>query len=603
MLRRLHVSDLALIEELTLEFGAGLNVVTGETGAGKSLLQRALALAAGHRSGAEVVRAGAPSARIEAVFDLPPGDDALADRLREIGVAVEPGGEIVVRRTIASGSARGQVQVNDRTIALATLAEVGTSLVRLQGQHESLRLAQPETHLAMLDGFGATSELLVRYREVWSELVALIGRLDALERGVAERERRLELARFDLGELAASELSDPGEERRLEQERLRLRSIERLTAAAADALERLHGGEAAALAAVETMARRLGEAADVDPDLAPIAAELEEAAAPLAEAVRRLQAYASALDPDPARLEVVDERLALLARLGRKHGVEDVAGLIARRDALTAEVACCESDAANPEALRDELARAAVRAWAVADELSLLRRADASRLERAMDAELAALGMPGARFRVRFEELPAGPARGPAAALTRDGAGLGPDGADRIEFDLAANPGEGARPLARVASGGELSRIMLALRHVAGGDGVPTLVFDEVDAGIGGAAAEVVGRRLRSLADRAQVVCITHLAQIAAFADLHYAVDKGARGGRTRTRVAVVTGEARVRELARMLGGDPNGAAALEHAAEMLARAGGPERDRPGAKPRERGRAAAAGAGGRGRGP
>ncbi|MFM7142619.1 MAG: hypothetical protein ACKO2K_11970, partial [Alphaproteobacteria bacterium] len=213
--------------------------------------------------------------------------------------------------------------------------------------------------------------------------------------------------------------------------------------------------------------------------------------------------------------------------------------------------------------------RAAAEAWRVADELAAARASASRRLEAAIDAELAELGMPGARFTVRAEDLPAGSARGPAAALGRDGVGLGPDGSERIEFDLAANPGEGARPLARVASGGELSRIMLALRHVAGGADVPTLVFDEVDAGIGGASAEVVGRRLRSLARDAQVICITHLAQIAAFADRHYAVAKRADGGRTRTEVRRVEGRDQVRELARMLAGTESDAG-LRHAEELL---------------------------------
>lgn len=572
MLRRLAVSDLALIEDLSIPFGEGLNVVTGETGAGKSLLQRALAIAAGHRAGGEVVRAGAETTRVETAFALPPGDTHLRVRLEELGVAIPADGELRVRRTVAR-SGRGQVSLNDRPVAVATLLEIGGRLLHLQGQHESLRLAQPETHLAMLDQASSTGDLASAYRAAYATATDLVERLDTLERGTAERERRLELARFDLEELARAGLADPAEEGALEQERLRLRNAEKLAAIASDALERLHGGEAAALAAVETAARRIAESAALDPPLGEIATSLAEAAAPLGEAVRGLQAYAEALDSDPSRLDEIEERLALLARLERKHRVEDVAGLIARRDALAVEVGRAELDAADPSALWDELARSAERAWARADELSSARRAGAAALERAIDAELAQLGMPGASFSVRFDDLPAGPARGPAAALTRDGAGLGPDGAERVEFDLAANPGEGARPLARVASGGELSRIMLALRHVAGGATVPTLVFDEVDAGIGGAAAEVVGRRLRSLARRAQVICITHLAQIAAFADLHYAVEKSEQGGRTRTRVEAVSGEARARELARMLGGASPGAAGIEHAREMLGRA------------------------------
>lgn len=579
MLHELGITDLALIEELTLDFGPGLNVVTGETGAGKSLLQRALALAAGHRAGNEVVRREADSARITAVFDLPPRSPA-ALRLAEIGVPPAESGRLEISRTI-SRAGRGQVQLNGKTVALASLLEAGGSLVHLQGQHESLELARPETHLAMLDHAGGTGELAARHREAFAHASRLVERLEALERGAAEVERRLEMARFDLDELARAGFADPGEDAALDRERSRLRNAGRLSSLASELLERLHGADGAALPAVESAARRLSEHVAIDPALEPIAAAIGEAIAPLDDAVRSLRAWADDLSSDPGRLEEVEERLALVERLVRKHRVEGVAGLVARRAELEAEVERSDRDVAHPEELRAELERAADHAWRLAAELAAARAASARRLEAAMDAELGELGMPGARFTVRAEDLPAGPVRGPAAALTRDGVGLGPDGAERIEFDLAANPGEGARPLARVASGGELSRIMLALRHVAGGSDVPTLVFDEVDAGIGGASAEVVGRRLRSLARDAQVICITHLAQIAAFADRHYAVAKQAGGGRTRTEVRRVEGDEQVRELARMLAGSAS-EAGLRHAEELLVSArAAADADRP----------------------
>lgn len=567
MLHELRIADLALIEDLELDFGPGLNVVTGETGAGKSLLQRALALAAGHRAGNEVVRREADAARITAVFDLPPASVAI-ERLEAIGVPAQAGGRLEVARTIAR-SGRGHVQLNGKTVALASLLEVGGGLVHLQGQHESLELARPETHLAMLDRAGGTEPLARRYREAFAQASRLVERLEALERGAAEIERRLEIARFDFEEISRAGFSDPGEDAALERDRSRLRNAGRLAALAEELLERLHGADGAALPSVESASRRLSENAVLDPSLEPIAASLAEAVAPLDDAVRSLRSWADALSSDPGRLEEVEERLALVARLARKHRVEGVAGLLARRAELEVEVERSDRDVAHPEELRAELDRAAAEAWRLADELSTARAAAARRLEVAIDEELASLGMPGARFSVRAEDLPAGPARGPAAPLTRDGVGLGIEGSERVEFDLAANPGEGARPLARVASGGELSRIMLALRHVAGGADVPTLVFDEVDAGIGGASAQVVGLRLRSLARDAQVICITHLAQIAAFADRHYAVAKRADGGRTRTEVRLVEGERRVEELARMLAGSAS-EAGLRHAAELL---------------------------------
>jgi DNA repair protein RecN (Recombination protein N) len=600
VLRSLRVKDFALIEDLVLSFGPGLNAVTGETGAGKSLLQRALAIAAGHRAGSEMVRTGCESARVEAVFATGHEAGPVARRLAALGIAPDASGELEVRRTIAR-TGRSQVTIGGRPASVATLAELGAALLHLQGQHESLRLADPVTHLAMLDGASGTEEDAARYRACYARVSDLVSRLDALERGVAALERRLELARWDLDELLQAKLADRDEETALAAERLRLRNVEKLALGASEAVERLHAADGAALATVQTMARRIGELAALDGALEEVAAALVQAAEPLADAVRSLLDYAERLEADPGRLEDVEERLALLARLARKHGVEGVAGLIEKRAALEEELKRSAADLADPATLRADLERAADEAWTIARALSAARRAGAGRLERAMDAELAALGMAGASFTVRFAPLPAGPSRGAAAALTRDDATLGPDGVDWVEFDLAANPGEGARPLARVASGGELSRIMLALRNVAGGADVPTLVFDEVDAGIGGATAEVVGRRLRVLAERHQVVSITHLAQIAAFADRHYAVRKRREHGRTRTEVVAVDGDERVDELARMLGGQASDAGRA-HGSELLARAAedGPATPSSGASRRAAGRALAAGASGSG---
>lgn len=571
MLRDLHVTDLALIEDLTLEFGPGLNVITGETGAGKSLLQRAVAIALGSRTGTEVVRAGTDAARVEARFAWPPECADLEEQVRARGVPIDDD-DLRVRRTVARGG-RGQVAMNGKTVPLAVLVEVGAALAQLQGQHESLRLAQAESHLGMLDEFAGLTALAGDYRGLFAELADRVARLEALERGAAELERRLEMARYDLEELATAGIDDAAEGELLGAERSRLRHAGRLASSAAEALERLHAAEGAALGAVQHHGARLRELAELDPALDVVATGLEQAAGPLADAVHELQGYVDGLDADPQRLESLEERLALLDRLQRKHGVTDVAGLVARRSELEREIDRGQHDQSNPEALREELDEAAERAWRVADELVEARRAAAGRLSERMRKELSTLGMADAQFTVEFESLAPSSTRGAASALARDGRALGPDGPHRAEFFLEANPGEGARPLVRVASGGELSRLMLALRNVTGGGSVPTLVFDEVDAGIGGAAAEIVGRRLRDLGVRHQVICITHLPQIAAYADRHYAVDKRKSGGRTRTRVVAVEGESRVRELARMLGDAKPGAEALRHAEEMWKRA------------------------------
>ncbi|MDG2008953.1 MAG: DNA repair protein RecN [Candidatus Binatia bacterium] len=568
MLLRLKVTNLALLEDLDLEFGSGLNIVTGETGAGKSLLQRALALAAGHRASSEVVRRGADAARIEANFQVPDDARALLARLDEIGVPV-PDQELLVRRTIPrSGKAR--VSINDASVTLATLNEVGGVLVHLQGQHESLRLAQPEAHVEMLDAACGTLDKAEDLRSRYGALLKLIARLEAVEQGLSEHERRLELTRWELEELDEAGFLDLKEEISLTSERERLRHGEKLRATAAEALEQLDLGEQPALAALERQARRMSEMAELDSDLQEIAEGLEQAVVPLQEAVRGLQGYAESLRDDPSRLEEVEDRLALLARLERKHGVQGLEGLLQHREALAAELDAATRDAQDPEELRRELAAAADTTWKAADRLETLRRKGAKALCPPVIAELGALGMEGATFSVGFSDLPARAEKGPAQVLHRDGANLGSDGRSQIEFLLAANPGEGESPLGKVASGGELSRVMLALRNVAGGPGVPTMVFDEVDAGIGGSTAEAVGERLARLAEEHQVLCITHLAQIAAYADAHYAVAKGSRGGRTRTIVDPIEGEARKAELARMLGG--GGVHAETHAAEMLRR-------------------------------
>lgn len=570
MLRELIVKDLALIEDLRLEFGSGFNVVSGETGAGKSLLQRALAAAVGQRLGADSIRTGAAQASVEAVFDLSDAPRTHA-ALEAIGLSPVPGRVRIVRTIPRAG--RGRTTIEGITVNAASLATIGEALVHLQGQHESLRLAEAETQLEILDAAAGLGAEVGLFRDAWLRLGERVDRLERLERDASERARRLELARHDLDELTRAGIEAPDELERLGEERLRLRNLHRLGAGVEELLERLDQGEQPALAAVQAAATRIDDLSALDPTLAEVAGSLEQAATPLAEAVRSLQRYARSLDADPGRLDEIEERLALLARLLRKHGCQDVAGLIARQEALARLIATSEADAADPDALRRELDVAAEEAWSRADALSAGRHRGAVELAARVEEELRQLGMPDARFAVEFDELPPAHRGVAAAALSRDGCGLGPDGFERIEFQLAANPGEGARPLARVASGGELSRIMLALRHVAGGAAVPTLVFDEVDAGIGGSAAETVGRRLQALGRRHQIICITHLAQIAAFADQHYAVVKGLRDGRTHTSVDLVEGEARIAEVGRMLAGAEPGEQGLKHAREMIRRA------------------------------
>ncbi len=508
MLRTLRVRDLALIEELELVLEPGLNVITGETGAGKSILLQALDVALGGRPDADLVRTGAEEAAVEALFANVPVP--VRERLVGAGIPAEDGeDELLVRRVIARGG-RTRAYVNGALGSLALLRE-------LAPQHADAEAASERAEMLR-----AQAEELVR--------AALV----------------------------------PGEEEALAAERARLVHAERLAVLATGAEESLYSGEGAVIEVLGRALVALREAAGLDASLAPVRALLEGALAEVEEAGQSLARYARELTPDASRLEAVEERLAQLARLKRKFAgtVED---LLRRRDELAAELHGIESggEAMVEREAAAEAARRAAAEWA--GRLSVERRRVARDLSRALAAELEALALTGARFEVRFAET--------------EGRALGPEGWDEIEFFLSTNPGEEPRSLARVASGGELSRIMLALKTLAAADERgATLIFDEVDAGIGGAVAEVVGRKLRQLGRSRQVLCITHLPLIAAFADHHVVVTKKVEDGRTVSTARPLATTERVAELARMLGGERLTHEVREHAEQLLRRVNGRNR-------------------------
>ncbi|MBX5463945.1 MAG: DNA repair protein RecN [Clostridia bacterium] len=570
MLRALEIRDLALIEVEELEFGRGFHVLTGETGAGKSILVDALSLLLGGRASPELVRAGAARARVAAWLEPP-----------------SPEGEerLLVREVSASG--RSSARIDDRPVTVATLRQAAARWLAVHGQRETSELLVPSRQRELLDRFGGPAllearrrfrDLATRLREVRSQLAEA----DVLER---ERLSRLDLLRFQVREIEAVRLR-PGEEEALEREVGRLRHLERLREGAERWLQALQESEEppAVLVQLGTAARELGELARWDDGLAQPASMLEEAAALAGEAASLLRRYADRLDVEPGALEAAEERLMLLRQLGRKYGGGTAAildyGERARRELESLEQASFDADA-----LRRRAAALEEEAAAVAAELSRLRREAARRLEERLPEELAALGMPYARFRVALER------RADPEGLPLEGGRFAfhPGGVDEVEFVLAVNPGEKAAPLAEVASGGELSRILLALETVlAEADDRETLVFDEVDAGVGGEAGRAVGERLARLGRSRQVVCVTHLASVAALADVHFYVEKlvepadGGEAGhaeaggpalRTRTRVRRLEGEERVREIARMLAGDPARTSSLEHARHLLRQA------------------------------
>ena len=572
MLRTLRVRDLAIIDELEVVLEPGLNVITGETGAGKSILLQALDVALGGRPDADLVRTGAEEAAVEALFANVPVP--VRERLVGAGIPAEdPQDELLVRRVIARGG-RTRAYVNGALGSLALLRELAPHLLRVYGQDEHQALRRVESHRELLDAVGGLGRTLEEMRARHGRLVAARQAIAAAHADNEAARERAEMLRAQAEELVRAALV-PGEEEALGAERARLVHAERLAVLATGAEEGLYSGEGAVIEVLGRALVALREAAGLDASLEPVRALLESSLAELEEAGQSLGRYARELTPDASRLEAVEERLAQLARLKRKFAgtVED---LIRRRDELMAEV---DSVAGGGEAMVEleaaaEAARRAAAEWA--GRLSVERRRVARDLSRALVAELEALALTGARFEARFAES--------------EGRTLGPEGWDEVEFFLSTNPGEEPRSLARVASGGELSRIMLALKTLAAADERgATLIFDEVDAGIGGAVAEVVGRKLRQLGRSRQVLCITHLPLIAAFAEHHVVVTKKVEKERTVSTARPLAPTERVAELARMLGGERLTHEVREHAEQLLRRA---QRPQPGIDSQQRGRVA-----------
>ena len=565
MLRHLRATNFAILSDVEIELGPGMNALTGETGAGKSLIVEAVNLLRGGRASADIPRAGADEAVVEAIVEIPADLRArVAGVLEGAGLPPCDGDDVAIRRVITRGG-RGRAYVNGALTTNARLAELGALLIDLSGQHQHQGLVDPARHLEILDLFGGGAVEVAAMTAAWTELRRCSDVLDALGGDEREREARVDYLRFQLDELDAA-APKPGEDAAIEVERARLAAVDQLQGAARLAEERLYSGDASARDLIAAAARELERAGRTDPMLMPIGRQLAELESLLDDAADQLRAYADKLEGDPERLAMLDERLALLRRLSRKHGT-GLDGVIAKAAELRAELAALTGrDAALAEAQR---ARTAAEAAAVAAAAAVtkLRAKAAKRLEKEVGAALAELGMSAAKLGVVIE---------PRA--------IGPTGADRIEVMLASNKGEEPRPLAKIASGGELSRIMLALKLVLrNADEVATYVFDEVDAGIGGAAAQVVGAQIRAVADHRQVLCVTHLPQIAAYADHHFHVEKAEVAGRTETHVKKLAGTARKDELARMLGGHAT-SKAKAHAAELLAEAARVDAKRPRAR-------------------
>jgi DNA repair protein RecN (Recombination protein N) len=562
MLSWLRVSGFALIETVEIPLGPGLTVITGETGAGKSILIDALALLRGGRASAELIRSGRDEAEVEAIFHLPgsPGPQtALRDRLLGDGRQLDNGANgdssLVVRR-IVSRSGRGRVQLGG---GLATVGELGDSigtLVDITSQHDSQSLMDPDSQLAILDVFAENGALLEQTRAAFaslSEREADLARFESEARARAERE---DFLRFQLTELDEAALQ-PGEDDALKAERERVRGAEKFAAVFGRGEELLYAGDGAAGDRIATVARDLEALATLDPGLAPLAERLRSAQALVEDVAADVGRLAGQVRFDPERLAEIEERLHLISRLVRKHG-GSVAAAIERREVLSAELGGVASFEEGLAARRAAVEAARTLMTGFAEALAERRRRSARTLGRKIDETLRELGLDKASVKLQVED------RGEQ----------GPKGRDRVKFLFAPNPGEEPRPLARIASGGELSRVMLAVkRALAQSDLALTYVFDEIDSGVGGGTAEVIGRKLKAISRDRQVLAVTHLAQIAAFADQHIHVEKEVSGGRTTAKIDVLSDKKRATELARMLGGLRPSREASAHADEMLRRA------------------------------
>lgn len=563
MLLNLRIRDFAIIHEVELDFLPGYTVVTGETGAGKSILVGALNLVLGGRASTDLIRAGADQAQVEALFDISQHPLVRA-RLEQRDLVGDDLNTLLVRRVVGR-KGRGKVTLNGNLATVATLGEIVRGLVDISGQHEQQSLLHVESHLDILDAYGQADGLREEYRQGYEGLRALMSERETLQRGEEQNLARADYLRFQLEEIERLN-PQPGEEEELATERRRLGSAEKLKTGAALAEGLIYGDDGSAFDKLGKASAEVEALLRIDDTLAPVADALASARRELEEAARELQHYSERIEADPGRLEDVENRLAELSRLTRKHG-GGIAEVLAKAAELTDELNALDNSDERLRALAHEITAQAQATQALAHKLSALRSQAAKKLAKAVKAELEEMDLAGAVF------VPQVSPRSGAEGLEVEGGLLGPSGQDDVEFLWSANKGEPPKALAKIASGGELSRLMLAVKTVlCNRDLVSLYVFDEVDTGLGGRAADCIGRKIQAVAQGHQAITITHLAPIAARADHHLRVAKKTVGNRTISTFERVTGEARADEIARMIDGAEITKVTLEAAREMLHR-------------------------------
>jgi DNA repair protein RecN (Recombination protein N) len=553
MLLELRIKNFAIIDELDLSFSKGFNILTGETGAGKSIILNAVQLLLGDRASEELIRSSEEEASVEALFDISENRE-VKGRIHEKGQRLsgaEEGDSLLVRRVI-SRSGRGKAFINGNLATLGMLSEIGEELLSIYGQHEHQSLQRVDTHIDILDEFGELMELRDEFQNLFQRFTSLSQELERIRGEKERREKERELRAFQSKEIEKAGIRI-GEEEALKEEKRVLTHAKKLTDFANASEEVLYSTEGSAIERIQSVLHQGKEMATIDPSLSPIFKNLDGALIQLEEVALALRDYSKRIEVNPGRLEEIENRLEDIDRLKRKYGSTE-ADILRFKEEVDETLSTFTSDEERLSRLEGEIGPLREEMTQRAQKLSRERKRVASELKRSVEKELATLGMKKTTFQVRIDDQ-----------------ALSHRGQDRIEFLISANIGEEVKPLAKIASGGELSRIMLAMKRIlAIIGGRQVLIFDEVDAGIGGAIAEVVGRKLRELSKHHQVICVTHLPQIACFADRHHSVKKEVKSGRTVTVVDPLEKEARVDEIARMLGGVKVTEKTRAHAQEMM---------------------------------
>ncbi|MBE9528719.1 MAG: DNA repair protein RecN [Proteobacteria bacterium] len=568
MLLELRIKNFAIIDKLSLSFGPALNIFTGETGAGKSIVIDAISLILGDRASGDLIRADTEEAEVEALFDIT-GAPGTASVLEAAGI--EAAEELVIKRVVQR-TGRNRIYINGSLATLVTLGEVGRSLIDVYGQSEHQSLTRPEEHIELLDAFAGLKgpgKLREEMGTAYSELRERRAEYDSLVKGAGELERRAELLRYASDEIADAELAS-GEEVELKAEKERLGNAGKIKSAVVEAQSGLYDDSGAIVERLGALLAPLKEAAGFDPRLKSSAESVEEALYGLEDAANTLRDLADSIGEEPERLDEILDRIDLIGKLIKKYG-PDIDAVLAHKATVDAELASLGESEAETASAEAALKEAGERASGIATELSKARSKGAGQLKSLVETELGDLGMEAALFDIKIEAVVDKENAKESAPGNESALRIGEKGYDRVYFLLAPNAGEEAKPLARIASGGELSRIMLALKRATVSATVATLVFDEVDAGIGGATAQTVGFKLKEVGERQQVICITHLPQIAAFAGKHFGVSKReTEEGRTVSSVVELDRAEKVEQISQMLGGQNVTETTRKHAAELI---------------------------------